>query len=454
MNTRIWLGTLIIVMFWVSTALSIFMPPSYLPTDRLIANTEAYINKNPQEPKGYYLLARIHYLSFINKATSVPGFENNAPLPSVIPYWQYAADYEYTMRFQQAQQLILQAWGYKSIDDIPWDQRPAFDDAVHAREAELRDQGWKPSTLNKAQVLAHAILAHVNFEKAMDLDPENGLYFLGLASLLDQYQAYASDAHLPAYVPQMGSATVPRLRMLYYLAYRLSVEEDMTWEYIPIGGLRSLVAYEAGHRYLRLAKETPALPDTDAVTQVRENLDRLDTLPWGPITPIIFSLERHTSVSDLLNSQSKVSFDLDGDGTSEDWPWIKPDTGLLVWDPAVTGRISSGRQLFGTSTFWLLFPHGYFALSMLDDNQDGSLTQAELLGISAWFDTNSNGQSDPGEVTPVKKLGITAIQTRIMGYSKGMPMHPQGLSLENGQTVPTYDWMTRPAQATTALSVN
>jgi hypothetical protein len=91
---------------------------------------------------------------------------------------------------------------------------------------------------------------------------------------------------------------------------------------------------------------------------------------------------------------------------------------------------------------------------VLDDNQDGSLTQGELQGISVWFDANSNGQSEPGEVTPVGKLGITAIQTRFTGYSQGMPMHPQGLSLENGQTVPTYDWMTRPAKTVTELSVN
>ncbi len=442
MNTKNWLVTLVVVMSLASTALSHFMPPSYLPTDRLISNTEAYIDANPNDPKGHYILARIHYLSFVNKAIAVPAFESNEALPGVISYWQYATDYEYGMRFQHAQDLILAARGYKSIQDVPWDQRAEFDDAVYAKEAELRNQGWKPNVLNNAQVLAHAILAHLNFEKAMDLDPENGLYFLGLASLLEQYQTYGEDANLPDFLPQMGSVTVPRLRQLYYLAYRLSVDEDMTWEYIPVGGLRSLVGYEAGQAYLRLAKETPALPETDAIKQVKQDLEKLDTLPWGPVTPIIFSLERHTSVSDLLNTKTSVSFDLDGDGTTENWPWLKPDTGLLVWDPAETGKITSGRQLFGTATWWLLFPDGYFALSTLDDNQDGSLTQDELKGISVWFDTNSNGRSEPGEVTPVQQLGITAVQTRILGHSQGMPMHPQGISLQNGETVPTYDWMT------------
>jgi hypothetical protein len=442
MNTKTWIVSFVIVASLYNIAFSHFMPPSYLPTDRLIANTEAYINRNPQKPEGYYILARIHYLSFINKASAVPGYENNEPLPSVIPYWQYATDYEYAMRYQHAQQLLLADWGYSSIDEIPRDQRSAFDQAVFAKEAELGDQGWKPDHLNNAQVLAHAILAHINFEKAMDVDPENGLYFLGLASLLEQYQEYVEKANLPDYLPQLGSVTVPRLRILYYLAYRLSVDKDMTWEYIPIGGLRSLVGYEAGQAYLRLAKEKPALPETNAIKQVTQNLNRLDTLPWGPITPIIFSLQRHTSVSDLLDTKTKVSFDLDGNGSTENWPWLKPDTGLLVWDPGQTGKINSGRQLFGTSTWWLLFPNGYFALSSLDDNQDGSLTQGELQGISVWFDTNSNGQSEPGEVTPIQTLGITAIQTRITGHSLGMPMHPQGIRLRNGQSVPTYDWLT------------
>lgn len=451
MKTRTWVTGFAIVLSICSLALSHFMPPSYLPADRLIANTEAYVHQNPEEPEGYYILARIHYLAFINKASAVPGYENNEPLPAVIPYWQYATDYAYAMRYQHAQQLILADWGYSSVDEVPGERYQAFSQAVFDKEAELRAQGWQPEFLNQAQVLAHAMLAHVNIEKAMDLDPENGLYFLGLASLLEQFREYAVNADLPASLPQLGMITVSRLRILYYLAYRLSIDEDMTWEYIPIGGLKSLVGYEAGQAYLRLAKEKPALAQTDAVEKVTQDLSRLDTLPWGPITPIIFSLRKHQSVTDLLNPKIDVSFDLDGNGRTERWPWLRPDTGLLVWDPDQTAKIKSGRQLFGSATWWLLFPNGYFALSSLDDNQDGALRQAELQGISVWFDANSNGQSEPGEVTPVQDFGVSAIQTRIKAYSEGMPMHPQGISMQNGQTVATYDWMTSPLKTDSDL---
>lgn len=445
MNAKTWILTSVVVISLVGSSLAIFMPPSYLPADRLITNTQAYIDRHPDEPMGYYVLARIHYLAFVNQVNSVPGFGEDQPLPNILPYWQSAADYQYAMRLQHAQALILAEWGVESINDIPWDRRIAFDQEVYAKEEALRAQGWKPETLNNAQVLAHAILAHVNFEKAMDLDPENGLYFLGLASLLEQYRTYGEDANLPEYLPQLGSVTVPRLRMLYYLAYRLSVDEDMTWEYIPLGGLRSLVAYEAGQAYLRLAKEKPGLPDTPAMTRVQQDLDKFETLPWGPITPIIFSMQRHKTVLDLLSPETEVRFDLDGDGAKEDWPWLRPDTGLLVWDPDQTGKIRSGRQLFGSSSWWLLFPNGYFALSVLDDNRDGSLTQGELKGIAVWFDTNGDGQSDPGEVTPVEKLGVTSIYTNITGRDMGMPMNSKGITFQDGQTVPTYDWVTQAA---------
>ena len=139
-----------------------------------------------------------------------------------------------------------------------------------------------------------------------------------------------------------------------------------------------------------------------------------------------------------------MTFDLDGTGRKAQWPWIKPSTGLLVWDPQNKGEITSGRQLFGTATWWLLFPNGYAALDALDDNRDGSLSGAELRGIGVWFDKNANGRSDPGEVQPVTDFGVQAIRTRSTGSDHGMPMNAQGIVLKNGAVVPTYDWVVSP----------
>ncbi len=116
----------------------------------------------------------------------------------------------------------------------------------------------------------------------------------------------------------------------------------------------------------------------------------------------------------------------------------------MVWDPQNKGEITSGRQLFGTATWWLLFPSGYAALDALDDNRDGSLSGAELKGIGVWFDKNANGRSDPGEVQSVMDFGVQAIRTRSTGSDHGMPMNTQGIVLKNGTVVPTYDWLVSP----------
>jgi len=65
-----------------------------------------------------------------------------------------------------------------------------------------------------------------------------------------------------------------------------------------------------------------------------------------------------------------VTFESGGDGVARSWPWVRADTALLVWDPRGAGRIDSGRQLFGSATWWLLWPSGYRALEALDDDGD------------------------------------------------------------------------------------
>jgi len=247
---------------------------------------------------------------------------------------------------------------------------------------------------------------------------------------------------------------VPTIRVLYYLAYRFSVEEDRQWTYTPYWGLRELVSYEAGTAYLRLVKEEPVIADANSIARIKADLAKFEELPPTPfITPIVFSTERQASVLDLLDSETHVSFDLDGTGRKMQWPWLKPSTGLLVWDPQNKGEITSGRQLFGTATWWLLFRNGYAALDVLDDNRDGSLSGAELRGIGVWFDKNANGRSDPGEVQQVTEFGVQAIGTRSTGSDQGMPMNAQGIVLKNGTVVPTYDWVVYPVRSTPATVI-
>jgi hypothetical protein len=100
----------------------------------------------------------------------------------------------------------------------------------------------------------------------------------------------------------------------------------------------------------------------------------------GFFTPIVLSFRKAT-LSDLLDPDKTVDFDLRGYGPRESWPWVKPDLGFLVWDPNESGRIVSARQMFGGYTFQIFRRTGYDALRALDDNDDGVLSGSELDGI-------------------------------------------------------------------------
>jgi hypothetical protein len=229
----------------------------------------------------------------------------------------------------------------------------------------------------------------------------------------------------------------------YYAAYTNSIKNDLKRKYLPITGLNSLIGFEAGKGYVRLTEaEKPATRDESRRTaKVKKDVEKLANLPRGAITPIVFSFEEHCSLSDLLMSGLRVPFDLDGDGLIERWPWVKATTGILVWDPDAKGTITSGRQMFGSVSWWLFFMDGYQALDALDDNRDGVLSGPELTGISVWFDRDSDGKSDLGEVIPVEKLSIVSITTNASGKNGGCPMNKRGLILVDGRTVATYDWI-------------
>jgi hypothetical protein len=89
--------------------------------------------------------------------------------------------------------------------------------------------------------------------------------------------------------------------------------------------------------------------------------------------------------------------------------WLRGDTAILVWDPAHRGRVASGRELFGSVTWWMFWRNGFEPLVALDNNGDGSLTGEELDGIGVWQDRNANGISDVGEIMPAREFGIVAI---------------------------------------------
>ncbi|MGD2134095.1 MAG: hypothetical protein PVI23_14980 [Maricaulaceae bacterium] len=194
-------------------------------------------------------------------------------------------------------------------------------------------------------------------------------------------------------------------------------------------------------------------PEEDAarIAELNERLATSNRVPrW--ITPILAPLEADLPFNALVDPDAAVAFDLDGSGLDRQWGWITPDAAWLVWDPAGEARIESGLQMFGSISFFAFWDDGYQALSALDDNHDEVLSGIELEGLAFWTDADSNGVSDPGEVRPVTEHGVAAIATRSVPYTEGFPYQPVGLTMTDGTTRATYDWIMRAEPGPAALA--
>ena len=201
------------------------------------------------------------------------------------------------------------------------------------------------------------------------------------------------------------------------------------------------VSYEAGKAFIRIVGARRSQPsDTIRLRVARETIKAFDDLPSPrAITPIVLDFTRSTLAG--IESQKVTSFNLDGSDLPQRWTWVAPGAGILVWDPERSGRITSGRQLFGSVTWWVFFDNGYQALDTLDDNRDGTLSGGELYGIAVWFDRNENGVSDNNEIVPVDQLQIAAIACRATGVEGRTLMNSEGVLLRGGEKLATYDWV-------------
>lgn len=142
-----------------------------------------------------------------------------------------------------------------------------------------------------------------------------------------------------------------------------------------------------------------------------------------------------------LTTREPVLFDMLGTGAREPWTWVTPRAGLLVWDPAACGWIASGRQLFGSVTFWISWEHGYQPLALLDQDRDGWLRGPELSEVALWCDRNGNGFSEAGEVRPLGDHEIVALAVIPTGRIEGQWFVADGVELADGRRRSSYDWI-------------
>lgn len=466
-----------------------------VPVDRAVANVEKWIKEKPRDAQAYYVLGRLHALAWaygpdLNLWRPMPeegarprGRENqrialgaDEPAPGADPFNGGLPGFGPYDAVQ-----VRRAEDRKEVT-------PA--DATHLRDA-IRNYR-KAVELNPNSAIYHLGLAWllqetgkaarslppaaIDLPEAKPTDAEKSAYAAAIAKLGDgdiQVRDQASEQlaqAMPKPFEQLHAlkstdaevnARVERLLTSYYdlqalehyrKAYALSIDADMA----KPGGMmmaNAVISAEAGESILQILTTHPKASKPDEEKQLGAALKALAEKPRA-ITPIIFRLPGEgdpgaQKLSDLLDPLARTTFDLAGDDVLREWPWVRPGTSFLVWDPLQTGQISSGRALFGSATWWIAFRDGYEALSILDDNRDGCLAGDELQGISVWTDQNANGVSEPGEVKTAAGAGITVIDSRASRDADDTLTVPAGISFSDGSAVPSFDWVTLPAAKVT-----
>ena len=207
-------------------------------------------------------------------------------------------------------------------------------------------------------------------------------------------------------------------------------------------GWHSVVAEAAGY----LTPLLDAKKDAAELATLKQRVAQVRRVR-RPITPLAVPLRDGLCVADMVDCAARVRFDADGSGERKRWSWLSRDAAWLVYDQKQSGRITSALQLFGNVTFWLFWENGYQALATLDDNADGQLTGTELRYLALWRDANTNGISEPGEVTPVSAAGIVALSCKYTATNRSTnfrAMSPSGVKFKDGTIRRTYDIILHP----------
>lgn len=444
-----------------SVAGGMFMRAPEIPVERLLKNIAAYVKEKPDAPQGYYLAGRVNALAYVLKSGKLRAFERkNRPLPYLDPYQGKPKGGDAPSGDKLRTHVKDAIANYRKAIAIKADSglyhlglayilKEGASEAVRIGPPPGAPAGPKPTAQQVKKW--EALIADLDADSVRKRDAAQKALTAALPASAATLAAHADDASAER-AARIGTILASAWREQaiaeYLKAFQLASPADSKVRTKPLRGLKSLVSYEAGLTYTSLVQQRGATEaEKKHLAAIQKHVEALRNKPRGPITPIVFSLEARGRLDDLLAPRTRVRFDLDGDGRAQTWPWVKPQTALLVWAPrGADTQITSGRQLFGSVTFWLLPGDGFTAMTLLDDDRDGRLTGGELHGLAGWFDRNSNGRSDPGEVVPIERLGVYALETRPSGSAAGVPWHRSGLILLDGSTRPVYDWTPSPAK--------
>lgn len=126
--------------------------------------------------------------------------------------------------------------------------------------------------------------------------------------------------------------------------------------------------------------------------------------------------------------QGKIAiFDLFGNNYPVITEWVGKNDGLLC-HPNADGTVN-GSNLFGNLCG---FADGYEQMAAYDDNDDETLSGAELKDLRVWIDTNGDAVAQSNELKTLAELGITSLSVKHKDYKSTFVRY--------GQTYNTFDW--------------
>ncbi len=373
------------------------IPPNLeeIPIERLMTNVQEKIAAEPSVVEWRYALARLYGIAYAGSKTppaikQTPGWPNADASHAGTPY-------------------------FSPPDLTPW-----------------RPQKTPQSTPN-VETQRYLTLATQAYQEALRLDsdsakPQHLWLLMGLAWCYEENR-------------QIDEAIAT-----YRQAHELAWNRENALE----GTFGGSITVEAGEALLRLLPVSGTAKERDAI---QKHINAIKAKPLS-VTPLLMPLTNMTSLEKLVHvgsdrNFSGVWFDLIGGGQPTYWEWITTKAGWLVWDPKQSGVVKDGRQLFGSTTWWVFWENGFQPLSLLDDNKDGWLTGAELTGLAIWHDRNGDGEVQDGEVQSLTSRGIVAVVCQPMGLQGNILYHPTGVRFSDGTQRPIYDWLPKELKAPT-----
>lgn len=159
------------------------------------------------------------------------------------------------------------------------------------------------------------------------------------------------------------------------------------------------------------------LGQTPYVTNPPRNPDE------GKESPIILDLGRNGY--SLTSAANGVRFDIRADGVPVQIAWTSAnsDNAFLALDRNGNGRIDDGAELFGNATrlaSGAKAANGFDALAELDTNQDSIIDASDPAWqqLLLWTDLDHDGASAAGELQPIARSSVTALETEYRRVGK------------------------------------